>query len=80
MILVRLWGGLGNQLFQYATAKALAEQHGCELKIDTSLLYENLDDPLTVKRAFDLNVFTIQAKLASKKEVAFFNPTATNLG
>jgi len=79
MIIVRLWGGLGNQLFQYATARALAEQHRCELKIDTSLLYENLDDPLTVKREFDLEVFKIKAPQASKKEIEFFNPPASNL-
>jgi len=79
MILVRLCGGLGNQLFQYATAKALADRHKCELKIDTSLLYENLHDPLTVKREFDLNVFTIQAELASRKEINFFNPPVSNI-
>ncbi|MGE0931818.1 alpha-1,2-fucosyltransferase [Peijinzhouia sedimentorum] len=79
MIVVRLWGGLGNQLFQYATGQALATKNGCELKIDTSLLYENLDDPLTVKREFDLNVFNIKAELATKEEIVFFNPPASNI-
>jgi len=79
MILVRLWGGLGNQLFQYASARALAEKHHCELKIDTSLLYENLNDPLTVKREFDLEVFKIEAPLASKEEIAFFNPPTNSI-
>jgi len=79
MIVVRLWGGLGNQLFQYATGKALALKNDCELKIDTSLLYENLDDPITVKREFDLNIFKINGKLASQKEVEFFSPPTINL-
>ena len=36
MIVVRLWGGLGNQLFQYATGYALANRLETELCIDTS--------------------------------------------
>lgn len=31
MITIRFTGGLGNQLFQYATARALAERHGTEV-------------------------------------------------
>ena len=34
MIMLRLIGGMGNQLFQYATAKALAMQKSCELVLD----------------------------------------------
>jgi hypothetical protein len=34
MIIVRLKGGLGNQLFQYAAARALAHRHGTALKLD----------------------------------------------
>ena len=34
MIVFRAQGGLGNQLFQYATARRLALQHGCQLVID----------------------------------------------
>lgn len=36
MITVSLFGGLGNQMFQYATGKALAERHGVELAFDLS--------------------------------------------
>ncbi|QTD37470.1 alpha-1,2-fucosyltransferase [Polaribacter batillariae] len=35
MIIVRILGGLGNQMFQYAYAKAL-EQQGCTVKLDVS--------------------------------------------
>lgn len=35
LIYVHLCGGLGNQLFQYATALALAKQRGAELVVDT---------------------------------------------
>ncbi len=33
-IVVRLRGGLGNQMFQYATAFALAQRHGREVQLD----------------------------------------------
>jgi hypothetical protein len=36
MITVSLFGGLGNQMFQYAAGKALAERHGVALAIDLS--------------------------------------------
>lgn len=34
MIVVKINGGLGNQLFQYAAGRALAERHGSELVLD----------------------------------------------
>lgn len=36
MITVSLIGGLGNQMFQYAAGKALAERHGVPLVLDVS--------------------------------------------
>lgn len=36
MIIVRLIGGLGNQLFQYAVGRNLADRHKTKLKIDIS--------------------------------------------
>ena len=36
MIVVRLMGGLGNQMFQYAAARRLALRHGTEVAFDGS--------------------------------------------
>ncbi len=36
MITVRLWGGLGNQMFQYATGRCLARRLGADLQLDVS--------------------------------------------
>jgi hypothetical protein len=36
MIRVSLFGGLGNQMFQYAAGKAVANRHGVELSLDLS--------------------------------------------
>ena len=38
MIVARLFGGLGNQLFQYAAGRALADHLGCELALDPRYL------------------------------------------
>lgn len=38
MIIVKLQGGLGNQLFQYATARALAHHHGTSVAFDARTL------------------------------------------
>ncbi|MRR53725.1 MAG: alpha-1,2-fucosyltransferase [Deltaproteobacteria bacterium] len=66
MILVRLTGGLGNQMFQYAAARRLAEAHGTDLKIDTSRLLNS--NPLDTPRDYALGCFTISAAIASANE------------
>lgn len=74
MILVRLMGGLGNQMFQYAFAKHISIEKGVALKLDSSLLGGG-DAENVVVRHFDLDVFGIQKieETASKKEVERFN-------
>ena len=62
MILISLQGGIGNQLFQYATARRLAHIHNTELKLDLSLLAE---DKL---RIFELHHFNICAQTACKND------------
>lgn len=62
MIVVRLMGGLGNQLFQYAAARHLAILNNTELYLDTSFL-ENTPMEDTV-RGFELDKFNINAIVA----------------
>ena len=66
MIIVRLRGGLGNQLFQYAAGRALAAHHGIELKLD---LYTYTKHPY---RKFELDKFNIDAVEATREEVHRF--------
>ena len=61
MIAVKLMGGLGNQLFQYAAAKALSLKHNTQLYIDTSFLEADPKNAYT-KRQYELDCFVIQAK------------------
>ena len=41
MLVVRLTGGLGNQMFRYATARATAHRHHDQLRADRSLSVES---------------------------------------
>jgi len=66
MILVKLSGGLGNQMFQYAAARRLAAAHDTVLKIDTSRLLNS--NPLDTPRDYSLGCFTISAEMASRSE------------
>lgn len=66
MIIVRLRGGLGNQLFQYSAGKALAELHGTELALD---LYTYTRHPY---RKFELSRFKVNAREATRREVHRF--------
>lgn len=62
MIIVHLMGGLGNQLFQYAAGRQLAERCQSELMLDTSW-YANIP-PGDTPRFYGLDLFCIQAKPA----------------
>lgn len=66
MIIVRLSGGLGNQMFQYAAGLRLARLHGSELKLDTSLF--DTPAPVDTPRRFELGCFRISASRATREE------------
>lgn len=67
MIIVKLKGGLGNQMFQYAMARALAVKNSMPLKLDISFLLQEANG--YTKRDFELDKFTIQAAIATPEEV-----------
>ena len=63
-MIVRLMGGLGNQLFQYATGRALAHRHGVPLKLDRADLGRGRH------REYALGPFRVAAEFATAEEVA----------
>ena len=65
MIISRLIGGLGNQMFQYAAGRSLAIANSCELKLDVSG-FENY----TLHNGYELDIFNIKAGIANSKEVS----------
>lgn len=68
MIIVKLMGGLGNQLFQYAAGRRLAHRHNTELKLDTSFL-SNKQKRCTPRR-LELEHLNIKLVIATPFELA----------
>lgn len=66
MIIVRIMGGLGNQMFQYAAGRQLAATHNTVLKLDISDFKDyNLHD-------YGLSVFNIRELFATPEEITLF--------
>jgi len=66
MIVVRIVGGLGNQLFMYATGRALALRCKTELLLDTR---SGASADSFFRRHFGLHDFTIEARHAVGNEI-----------
>jgi hypothetical protein len=63
MIIVQLIGGLGNQLFQYATARRLASIHNVPLKIDITRFFSY------TLHSYSLHAFNIIENLAGEEDL-----------
>jgi hypothetical protein len=68
MIISRISGGLGNQMFQYAFGRELALRHNTELKLDLGV-YTDPKQREEPPRSFDLDIFNISADVASDEEI-----------
>lgn len=62
-VTVALYGGLGNQLFQYATGLSMAKHYGASLALDLSWFEAVHGMQNTTIRNFALKAFAIQAEL-----------------
>lgn len=60
MINVFLRGGLGNQMFQYASALGIAKKEGTTLTLDTTFLNDRFPRPQFTYRNYDLDIFDIR--------------------
>jgi hypothetical protein len=69
MVIAKLFGGLGNQLFQYAAARALAHQNHDSLKIDLSWFQGN-QSARDTPRTPDILQLSISANVANAAEIA----------
>jgi hypothetical protein len=70
MIIVRLMGGLGNQMFQYAAARRLAHSNSTHLKIDLS--WFNAIEEIETPRHYGLHALAAQEDIATPAEVSRF--------
>jgi hypothetical protein len=60
MIVVRLKGGMGNQMFQYAFGLRLSREMGCPLQVDLSFLESKEHDALHVRRQYCLDALGVK--------------------
>jgi len=77
MIIVKLIGGLGNQMFQYAAGRHLAHLRNTALKLDLSFLNADAKGAYT-KREYELGVFDLTPSFADPAEVEVFKKLAQN--
>jgi hypothetical protein len=73
VIVVRLMGGLGNQMFQYACAKSLALRYKTDVRVDLSYLLDEELRSQHTPREFELGCFVLSQRLATPSDLAFFN-------
>ena len=66
MIITKIKGGLGNQMFQYALAKSLSIRKDDTFKMDISFYSRQ------VLIKFDLNMFNIEENYATKKDINLY--------
>src|SRR5471030_2005227 len=67
MIITRLTGGLGNQMFQYAAGLALAEQRRTVLKLDVS--WFKVDPQYEAHNRYALSCFNVTEQFATQEEI-----------
>lgn len=75
MVIVKLMGGLGNQMFQYAAARSLSGDK--KILIDSSFLEENQkEDDFFTSRPYELGIFKfLHVKLVNNLVVHFLLKT-----
>ena len=67
MIIIKLCGGLGNQMFQYAASRHLAELCHTDIKFDTH--WFDTYDGVKTHLKYRIDCFNVQAEVATDKEI-----------
>lgn len=74
LIVVKIQGGLGNQLFQYAIGRSLSIATGASVKYDVSWFSKQ------TKRNYELDRFNTQINIATPEEIKQFKKHQTKPG
>lgn len=72
MIIIKLIGGLGNQLFQYAIGRQISFSLGVKLKVDIVDLLDRTPRQNFTFRDFELDNFNCKFQVANKNELLLF--------
>jgi hypothetical protein len=76
MIIVKLKGGMGNQMFQYALGRAMSVKYNVPLGLDLSYLLDRTPRPKFHKftfRDYDLDLFNIKAEILPQSRIPFIH-------
>jgi len=68
MLILKLKGGLGNQIFQYALGRNLSLKNNTDLKLDISW-FKNLKPTKVTAREYGLKYFNIKEDFATEEEI-----------
>ncbi len=71
MIITRLSGGMGNQMFQYAAGRALAVKNNTTLGLDTHDLLDRTPRKGFTFREYDLDLFNIAAEIVPQSKLGW---------
>jgi hypothetical protein len=71
MIIVRLSGGMGNQMFQYALGRAMSLKYNVPLGLDMAYLFDRTPRPNFTFRDYYLDSFNIDPVIVSRKQIPF---------
>lgn len=74
MVCIKLYGGLGNQMFQYALARSLSYRLKTEIVVDSTFYKLNGRKNNTTLRSFELDIFKLPVREINKSELKKLKP------
>lgn len=75
MIIVRLKGGMGNQMFQYALGRAISLRNNTDLGLDLTFITDRTPKINFTFREYGLDVFNIKADIIPENKIPFLFKT-----
>lgn len=72
MVVIRIWEGLGNQLFQYAYGRALELRTGQKVCFDIERCFAQQLEGKRIQRKYELDKFRVRVRDYSKTKSIFF--------